>query len=36
MKSHWDLIDRKKMAIAEAQLAQHQAAFGVSLNSLNS
>ncbi|KAN0069130.1 hypothetical protein V8E54_012759 [Elaphomyces granulatus] len=28
MKSHWDLIDRKKMAIAEAQLAQHQATFG--------
>jgi len=36
MKSHWDLIDRNKMAIAKAQLAQHQATFGVSLNSLNS
>ena len=32
MKSHWDLIDRYKKAIAEAQVGQHQATFGVSLH----
>jgi len=31
MKSHWVLIDRHKKAIAEAQVGQHQATFGVSL-----
>ena len=31
MKSHWDLIDRYKKAIAKEQVGQHQATFGVSL-----
>ena len=29
MKSHWDLIDHHKKAIAKAQVGRHQATFGV-------